>query len=348
MKRIITHTILVATALTMFTATNANATSWRINNDASKKAHFTSIDAAMSSADVVAGDTLYLDPGCSLGSQTISKRVTLIGTSYYSTAHSIAQLTGTLIITAANVKVEGVFSSSAVSMRANYITLERCRIQGNISQYYYNAQYATIRQCRCAEISGNSSTSTSSMGWTIENCIIRGSITGGIVNNLYNPIIRNNYIRNESTNTNREYYSYGLSGISGGFIENNIILTALKDRVLYDVTNSTVQNNVFSCAETTYESTYPRNTCLDMAYSNAEALVFTKTGDDMNIYRLKDDSPAKGAGTNGEDCGPFAGGYPFVPYCYPLGMPVITNSQIGVRAVDGKVSVKQTVVIQND
>lgn len=59
----------------------ADAASWRINNNANRHAHFTDINAAMSSNDVVAGDTLYLDPGCLITStQNVTKRVTVIGT----------------------------------------------------------------------------------------------------------------------------------------------------------------------------------------------------------------------------------------------------------------------------
>ena len=68
----------------------------------------------------------------------------------------------------------------------------------------------------------------------------------------------------------------------------------------------------------------------------------------MNIYRLADDSPAKGAGVGGEDCGPFAGAMPFIAYGRPYGIPYFTETQVGTRAVDGKVSVKQKVTTQNN
>ena len=87
-----------------------------------------------------------------------------------------------------------------------------------------------------------------------------------------------------------------------------------------------------------------------MGWSDAQSVLFTLDESEAYLYRwhLKDDSPAKGAGVNGEDCGAFAGSYPLVNNGYPQGIPVITSSQVGVRAIDGKVSVKQTVVIQND
>ena len=272
-----------------------------------------------------------------------------MGTGYASTVHTTAKV-GSLTITAANVKVEGVYCTGTVNPRANYITLERCRIDGGVVlNSGYTAQYLTVRQCMVNErIDGLGSTSTNSMGWTIENCIIRASVSSNApVMELYNPVIRNNYLRNSSTSTSSSY-SYVLKEISGGIIQNNILLANVKERVLLNVSNSTVQNNVMSCPSTTYASSYPDNVCLDMANGDAESKVFAKTGNDMNYYRLADESPAKGAGIDGADCGPFAGAYPYAVYGYPYGMPYFTGSEIGVRAVDGKVSVKQTVVIQND
>lgn len=341
----------LATLLLAMMAINANARSWRINNDATKKPHFTSINAACSSADVQNGDTLYLDPGCLIASQTISKSITLIGTGYASTVHTTAQITGFLYIKAANAKVEGVYITGFVRFYASHVTLERCRIDSYIDNDGA-AQYATIRQCMVNNsIGGAGTTSTNTMGWTIENCIIRGNLSDyGLVRFLYNPVIRNNFIRNSTTNTSTSYRQTVLYGITGGDIKNNILLNVKNTRaqVLWDVNNSTVQNNVLSSAADKYASTYPNNTCLDLGYEDAEKQVFAKTGLDMNVFRLADESPAKGAGTNGEDCGPFAGAYPYVVYGRPYGIPYFEESQVGVRAVDGKVSVKQKVTIQND
>ena len=75
---------LAAAVLTFVGAQTVSAKSWRVNNNSTKKANFVDINAAMASADVVAGDTLYLDPGCVMASsQTISKAVTVIGTGYF-------------------------------------------------------------------------------------------------------------------------------------------------------------------------------------------------------------------------------------------------------------------------
>ena len=75
---------VAAAVLTFVGAQTVSAKSWRVNNNSTKKANFVDINAAMASADVVAGDTLYLDPGSVLASaQTISKAVTVIGPGYF-------------------------------------------------------------------------------------------------------------------------------------------------------------------------------------------------------------------------------------------------------------------------
>ncbi len=340
----------MAALLLVFGASTANARSWRINNDETKKANFTSINAAMSSEDVVDGDTLYLDPGCVIASQTISKRVTLIGTGYLSKAHPTAYITGSLTINAANTKVEGVYCTGYVRLGASYITLERCKIDSYIN-CNNTAQYVTIQQCLVGNyIEGYGTTDNRTLGWTIEGCIIRCGDYDGAVRGLYNPIIRNNYIRHTHTTTSTSRYPSALQNITGGVIENNILLNAKNTRAqtLWDVKNSTVQKNVMSCDETKYAATYPDNVCLDLGYADAEPVVFCKTGEDMNIYQLADDSPAKGAGVGGEDCGPFGGAKPFIVFGRPYGIPYWIESQVGTRAIDGKVNVKQKVMMQND
>ena len=347
MKKVMTTLrAALAALLLVIGSTNANANSWRINNDVTKKAHFTSINAAMSSADVVAGDTLYLDPGCVLNEQTISKRITLIGTGYASTAHNVAYITGFLTITATNTKVEGVYATGDFRLSANYITLERCKVDNHIVYVDYGktGQYATIRQCQVNNyISGAGTSDTRTLGWTIENCIIK--YNSSCIYDLYNPVIRNNYIC--STFNNSGYTICGIRNVTGGNIYSNVILMASRyiGNTLSNLTNCSVHENVLSCAT---DSNYPNNRFLEQAYDVAEPTLFTMSGDDMNIYQLKDDSPAKGAGLAGEDCGPWTGNYPYVLYGRPYGIPYISASQVAGRAVDGKVSVKQTVVIQND
>ena len=101
-------------------------------------------------------------------------------------------------------------------------------------------------------------------------------------------------------------------------------------------------NNVFSCAENT---DFPDNTFLNMGYADAEPIVFTLEGGDQRC-QLAEGSPAKGAGVAGEDCGPFGGAYPYVPYCRPYGIPYFTHAIASSHPTDGQVSINHQVSIQ--
>ena len=328
-------------ALLFLAGGHADATSWRINNNANRKAHFTDINAAMSSSEVQAGDTLYLDPRCTLTStQTVSKRVTIIGTGYFlpDGTHQVATISGALLFTAANAKIEGVTMTGDVHIRAQYVTIERCRATSYIElTTSVNAQYATIRQCYLNRISGHGSTSTYSAYWTIENNIILRTSTSHSVERLNNPTIRNNYILYNHTNSS--YYS--VAEIQGGIITNNIIFNKnTKNSVWANVTDAVITHNVTSSAEKT---NYPDNIYLD---NNDETAVFKMEGTNDQQYQLKDDSPAKGYATDGGDCGPYSGTHPYVPSGYPLGMPRFVSNSAGTRATDGTVSFSNQVSIQ--
>jgi hypothetical protein len=341
MKKTITTSIFVA--VLGFTAITANAKSWRINSDVTKKADFVDINAAMSSAEVAAGDTLYLDPGCLLtDNQTVSKRVTIVGSGYLrsSAPHQGATISGALYLTAANAKIEGVTMTGAVHIRAQYVTIERCRATSYIElTTSVNAQYATIRQCYLNRISGLGSTSTYSAYWTIENNIIRCTSAIHSIYNLNNPTIRNNYILYNYTNNS--YYS--IAEIQGGIITNNIIFNKnTNNNVWFNVTDAVITHNVTSSAEKT---NYPDNIYLD---NNDETAVFKMEGTYDQQYQLKDDSPANGYATDGGDCGPSGGVYPYVLNGLPAGYPYYSKANIAPRAKNGKINVSLNIKMQNE
>ena len=340
MKKTITISICVA-VLAMI-ATTANAKSWRINSDATKKANFADINAAMSSSDVEAGDTLYLDPGCLFtATQTVSKRVTIVGPGYLrnSAPHQGATISGNLYLSAANAKIEGVTMTSMVYIRAQYVTIERCRVTRCIyNGYDVNAQYATIRQCYITGyINGNGINNTRTAYWTIENNIIQYTSSAHIVSQLNNPTIRNNYI---SSNYNG-YYPF--EGIQGGMLTNNVIINKnTNNNVWTSMTDVVINHNVTSSAEKT---AYPDNLYLD---SNDESVVFALEGTYDQKYQLKAESPAKGYATDGGDCGPSGGTYPYVISGLPAGYPYYTNAVIGTRAENGKINVSLNIKMQNE
>lgn len=313
----------LATAL-LISSITAEARSWRINNDATKKPHFADINAAVKSSDVVAGDTLYLDPGTTLSTeQNVTKKVTIIGCGYFLKNSPImpATITQTVNITAAGSKMEGVEMTGFLCLGANNCTIERCKLS---YVGYYRSNTATnciIRQCYITGfIYGFSNTDTRTADWTIENNIIICSHYEPVIRYLYKPLIRNNYICQTGD-------SYCIGNIKSGTIENNIQIN--KKNASYIGSNReecVMSNNV----------------------TDTEAAIFTLEGTNDQRYRLKDDSPAKGAATDGGDCGPFGGLYPYVCSGFPLGIPRFESSDISTRPQDGLLQLNQKVVLQSE
>lgn len=340
-----TLNIIIATAL-VAVATTVSAKSWRINNNAAAAPNFTSINAAMSSADVTAGDTLYLDPGTSLsGDQTVSKQVTIVGPGYFrgDAPHAFAYFPNRLYITASNTKIEGIImSSDDIYIRAQNVTIERCKFRNVYvgDSDYDNARYATIHQCYGECVQGRGKTSNTSAYCTVENCILISSAGLGCIYNLYTPTIRHNYLK--KTENSAVLYS-----LDNAIIQDNIMLnTKTSTNLLSSVSNiSNISQNVMSCAETTYSSV---PTDVNKFGNTSEAGIFTLTGMNDLRYQLKDDSPAKGYASDGGDCGPYGGLTPYVAGGLPNGYPYYTKAIIPAKSKDGKVNVSLKIKTQNE
>lgn len=349
-KTIVTSIFTAVLAMSVLTALAENKT-WRINSNTTMGADFASINAAMSSDAVTAGDILYLDPGCLLSSkQTVTKQVTIIGTGYFrnNSPHQFATISGDFQIEAAGTEVEGVILKKCYVYARNVI-FERCKIIGNliIGASDHDARNATIRQCFFSgdgRISGyNNKTSSYSSVCTIENCILIPTASAAVIANLYIPTIRNNYVKegNSGNSTNTP-----LANIEQGFIKNNVLFT--KEGVPYilnNVTNSVISHNIMSCSETQYPEYAADNYFLNSA---DESLVFALEGADDQLYQLKTDSPAKGYADEDGDCGPFGGTNPYVLNGLPAHHPYYTKAVIGSQAKDGKVNVSLNIKMQDE
>ena len=341
--------IVILVALFLFYGLDAVATSWRIHNNANRHAHFTSINAAMSSSEVQDGDTLYLDPGCNITStQTVSKRVTIIGTGYSleGSVHDVASINASLILTANGIKVEGVAVTSTSdktwSIRGEDVTIERCHVHF-IS---VEGKYATIRQCRGFHFYGKGNSNIASAYCTIENCLL-GTDTSVDIYDFYRATIRNNYIWTQNNNSS---FAGLLNNLGYCTIVNNIIVGARQPNVMFAPANLNeciITNNVMTCEEGTYPD-YPQNRCLG---SNTSSAVFSvglvdRTLSDKEFSGIQDIVEAKGYATDGGDCGPFGGAHPYVFSGHPFGMPYYVSGSSDTRATDGKVRFSHQLNIQ--
>lgn len=347
--------LLYAAALTIMMAlgTNGHATSWRVNTNTTRGANFADINAAMSSADVQDGDTLYLDPGCNFPNrQNVTKCVTIIGNGFFhdkGQPYGYTTISGETYLRAVGCKIEGVVMTNTCFINANNVTIERCKLTGyfGIMTEGTNCSYATIRNCyidtyECS-IQGAGQTSSSSMNWTIQNNMINSNnydYNNATINGLNSATISNNFIRRYRNDQS----CYAISYVTNCTFLNNIILVGNMQSIFYNCIDCVVNHNVLSCAENTYTN-YPTNKCINTVELST---IFTMSGANDLRYQLCEDSPAKGYATDGGDCGPYGSGYTYVAGGLPLGKPYYTEATIGSMAHDGKVNVSFKIAVQDE
>ncbi len=339
MRQFILKTVVLVVAIAM--SITSYSKSWRVNDDVNQKAKFLDINAAMNSDEVDDGDTLYLDPGCTLGAaQEVIKAVTIIGTGYFfeNIPYNEAYISGNLTLSAQNCKVEGLHCEW-VSINEPNVTLERCRM----SYIFGNSKSnVTIRSCY-VEGTSNSTLVNGGANWIIENCILKDMYTGSssyTISNLSSSIIRNNYIYCKEYNSYYGRIGYCLNNLTRCDITNNIILNNVASPSIRDLSNCTVTNNIFGVSAI---SEYPNN-----IYDASESTVFALSGNNDRRYQLSRNSPAKGYATDGGDCGPYGSGYSYVPSGMPFGHPYFTEVQVGSVTKENKLKATYKVSIQDE
>lgn len=340
---------VAAAVLTFVSAQTVSAKSWRVNNNSTKKANFVDINAAMASADVVAGDTLYLDPGSVLASaQTISKAVTVIGTGYFLQNGMVAAtINNTVNITAEGTKLNGVYVNGEVSIQANNITLERCKINKRVVAYKGPRYGLTVLQCFINNPNTANSIEGEFRNATIKNNIIISSYASGgwssAIYNVHDSEIANNYLAVNKSFDNREV----LYNVTNSQIYNNIIRHAKDPNLIFANSDAVNNNSIYNNVITAAKDKYPNVTDIVYLGSASMSSVFAPGTSDA-AYRLKEDSPAKGAGFGGADCGPYGGATPYVESGLPLYHPYIKKAVVAGKSVNGQVDVELNIKMQNE
>ncbi len=318
--------------LLLATVCAASARSWQINNNPNHKADFADINAAMASAEVVDGDTLYLGAGCVINTnQTISKRVTVIGTGwgYTDSPAAPAMIDANVYITANGAKLLSLYARGNAHVRASNVTLERCFINTNICQDVSSTvDNVKILSCWTGLIYGQSDKSKK---WEIRNTFVDASSSMGAIYYLYNPVIENNFLSNRGT--------YILRGCKYSIVKNNIMFAngTTNGIIVSGCENSVITYNVLPLSPD-YESNYPGNVFINSM--NHGVVIKNKGGAaSTEHFQLIEGSPAIGAGEGGIDCGVLAGVYKFVPYGRPRNIPVIKKLVVPDSPTNGEINV---------
>ena len=356
MKQNLMQKIMVA-VMAMAATQVAVAESWRIHHDANMGAHFASINEAMASDQVVDGDVLYLDAGCVLSAdQTISKVVTVIGTgwNFANRPYLAARLDKKLYITA-TATVSGLHVVGTVYPQCSDVVIERCLIQGGVSQTNTKivAQNVMIRQCGIdGTVQGAGQTATQTSGWKVYNSNVYSTSSGGAIYNLFEVELINNLLRLKYYHSNTSKTRDVIQAVENAIVKNNIIFnitsnkTEFRNWIITAASNLQVYNNVLS-ADSTWGNfgTYPNNV---LTGSITQTDFYVNSGNGGEWMRLVENSPAKGAGEGGIDCGPYAEGslYPFVPYGMPQNVYYPASAAVSARPTNDQVKVKLNIVSQ--
>lgn len=318
------NTLLAVLIITI----TANAKIWRVNNNSSITADFTTAQAAHDAA--TAGDTIHLEPsGTNYGDLTMSKRLIVISTGNFITQNPGYQVQSngarvnflTINSTNANgsVVMVGFDYNLNINSGVSNILVQNCFTTYNGGGYNCCGHYGNI------EINN------------ADNIIVQGCFINNINarNGSNNIIVKNNIIGNSFTN----------DGGCDGVVANNVLRAFFSDCYSYYIGgnfyNCTVENNIFnkSCCQSFSSCLVRNNMAANTGYlpsgnGNQEGvdmstvLVNKDCGWLDNGYQLKAGSPAVGAGYGGTDCGAFGGSTPYrlavtppIPSIYKLEVP---------------------------
>lgn len=346
--RIFSKAALAVIMLLALSASTASAKSWRINNDTRKQANFTDINAAMASADVEAGDTLYLDPGCLLATtQTITKSVTVIGTGYFLQNGMVAStINAELWVNAAGAKLTGLSVNGAIVINENNITVERCKIDNQVRSYSGPRYGTSVIQCYIY-YQGSNAIQGQFRNATIKNNIIRANYFScqTAISDVHDSEISNNYL---AVIWCDDYYKRDVVyNVTNSQIFNNIIKHGRYPDMAYANSSSDYNNSFYNNVISSSEGTYTNVSNIVWLGSADMSNVFAEGTDDA-AYHLKEGSPAKGAAADGGDCGPYGGATPYVEGGKPLYHPFINDVTVSVKPVNGKIKLKLNAKMQNE
>ena len=284
-------------------------------------AQYTTLQAAHDGA--INGDTIYVYPSLTPYSAiTISKKIAIIGTGFslVNDYSDYSKISGTFIFDAG---AEGSLISSLigtfdVNIKVARITVQRCKINtivvgNNLSNSNVNIVNCCLYSERSTQIS---------IG---ENSLV------GIYNNIFMKTYETHKIQ------------IGLKG--SAMIQNNFFMRA--DKSWWQYPNSYVEcssaadvfilNNICENPGSWGLSTgtlFKNNITIDA--NDVNYFVDFANGN----YHLKDNSPAKAAGTDGKDLGIYGGDYPFIddgtpnlPTVYYMLVPTSAKQSDGLPVV---------------
>lgn len=365
MKRVLLSALVLSVA-----AMGTQAKSWKIGPSLVNGMDFASINDAVESEKVAAGDTLFLDQYYSTNvKQDVTKKVVIIGTGYdtsFTDEQVVATLTDSLTLKVDGIQVKSVKLNN-VKFYADECVLDRCYVNAigiaNVPKglnHIYSCYITGTVGNRVSvktitnSISGATTTTYYNAQFDIQNCVFRPS-TGfnTFMYYLTNSIINNNTFYYQYNNNSAHYYCLG--EITNSQISNNIIhwwntnssssytgAHCMTSQVYAVGSGNSIEHNIMSQS---VSSTYPHN----LNSSNIASL-FVSTGNFSDYYKLKTDVTdnfALNYATDGKEVGCHGGMFGCPSGGRPQYVPYFTKVVVGQRTENGKLPVSLEVKIQD-
>ncbi len=354
MKRVLLSALVLSVAVM-----GTQAKSWKIGPSSVNGMDFASINDAVESEKVAAGDTLFLDQYYSTNvKQDVTKKVVIIGTGYdtsFTDEQVVATLTDSLTLKVDGIQVKSVKLNN-VKFYADECVLDRCYVNAigiaNVPKglnHIYSCYITGTVGNRVSvktitnSISGATTTTYYNAQFDIQNCMFKVSGSNTIVY-LSNSIINNNTFYC-TISSGSSYYC--LMHIDNSQITNNIIYTSTTARAMYENvyavgSGNTIEHNIMNQA---VPSAYLHN----LSSTNITSL-FVSTGDYSDYYKLKTDVTDNFAinyATDGKEVGCHGGMFGCPSGGRPQFVPYFTKVVVGQRTENGKLPVSLEVKIQD-
>lgn len=305
----ITFTLLV---ISIFLSQSSFAAKWRVNNNPTIDADFTSVSDAHDT--VSANDTLYIEGSATTYSGiTFTKPLVIIGTGYFLAQNTETQAINTSSWIGTSYFEEGaegtIFQGMSVSgslyLSCSDLIIRRNYISSRIYYYTPDAPIANV-------------------------LVIQNYISDIIAQTSFSYNVTNTLIRNNRMNR-CEFPSGGITGD----LDFNVIDNAGQATITYGMN---VRSNIIPNATGYFggSSNNFENNITGYTYTE----VCLATGSSDNRYFPNATSPALGAAHDGSDCGLGGGpdpytlsGMPNVPHIYFLSAPSSGSNESGLPVV---------------
>jgi len=347
MKNIL-HISLVI--IVLFLASTSHAQNLIDVQNGNNSTYYVSLDSAITNA--ADGSTIYIPGGSFTLSKSINKELHIIGVGHNPDSCAvtgISEIIGNILIlngsdhgSIIGLKISGTISfgsSPYTDVSINYYDIERCNIGGTIN-LATKSSHILINECI---IRGNISGNNTQL-FQLSKCIVETQQNYYISSFNSNAYFINNIFLSNSNSSSVYYWS----SIYDSNFRNNIFLSNPYDDSYYrnGVINNQFQNNLFNAGFIITAS--PANVFQNSITGPVATLFKNQSGyyfDYKQDYHILPSSPAYNAGTDGTDLGIYGTGTPWKEGSLP-GNPHIQSSSIST--INGNLNMKIKVASQDN